>query len=244
VLLEGTGAGNRWSRRQLWESERFWRGSRGKFSRVSRRCDGIADEFGAIWWASMGPGRGAVIGVRGGSVQGGGRITNGTKVREHERGRSSARVASSGRRPGGRGQMEDESRKARKYENTKGTGISESGIGEETWRSGGRGRRPRFVVGELTTDDTDRHGRMKERGAERGRGCPRGKSGADSKTGHQCLKSSSGGTGVTPSPPPSSNRTCSFPASGLPKSSRSKAIRREAAVSHFRNRRPRLCRWK
>ena len=35
-----------------------------KFSRVSRRCDGIADEFGAIWWASMGPGRGAVIGVR------------------------------------------------------------------------------------------------------------------------------------------------------------------------------------
>jgi len=60
--------------------------------------------------------------------------------------------------------MEDESRKARKYENTKGTGISESGIGEETWRSGGRGRRPRFVVGELTKDDTDRHGRMKERG--------------------------------------------------------------------------------
>ena len=35
-----------------------------KFSRVSRRCDGIADEFGAIWWASMGPGLGAVIGVR------------------------------------------------------------------------------------------------------------------------------------------------------------------------------------
>ena len=30
-------------------------------------------------------------------------------------------------------------------------------------REAGRGRRPRFVVGELTTDDTDRHGRMKER---------------------------------------------------------------------------------
>ena len=35
-----------------------------KFSRVSRRCDGIADEIGAIWWASMGSGRGAAIGVR------------------------------------------------------------------------------------------------------------------------------------------------------------------------------------
>ena len=41
------------------------------------------------------------------------------------------------------------------------------------------------MVGELTTDDADRHGRMKR--GERGRGCPRGKSGADSKTGDQCL---------------------------------------------------------
>ena len=57
-----------------------------KFSRASRRCDGIADEFGAIWWGKEGSGRGAVIGVRGGTVQGGGRITKGTKVREHERG--------------------------------------------------------------------------------------------------------------------------------------------------------------
>ena len=37
----------------------------------------------------------------------------------------------------------DESRRARKYENTKGAGISEGGMGEETWRSGARrGRRP------------------------------------------------------------------------------------------------------
>jgi hypothetical protein len=35
-----------------------------KFSRVSRRCDGIADEFGAIWWTSMWAGRGPGIGVR------------------------------------------------------------------------------------------------------------------------------------------------------------------------------------
>ena len=36
----------------------------GKFSRVSRRCDGIVDEFGVIWWTNLGPGLGAVIGVR------------------------------------------------------------------------------------------------------------------------------------------------------------------------------------
>ena len=85
-LMGEIGAGLRRSRCRLWASEGFWRWSRVKFSRVSRRCDGIADEFGAIWWGSMGSGTGAVIGVRGGTVQGGGRITKGTKVREHDRG--------------------------------------------------------------------------------------------------------------------------------------------------------------
>ena len=37
----------------------------------------------------------------------------------------------------GPSKAEDESRRARKYENTKGAGISEGGIiGQETWRSG------------------------------------------------------------------------------------------------------------
>ena len=54
-----------------------------EFSRVSRRCDGIVDEFGAIWWANLGPGLGAVIGVR--LEERMGAITKGTKVRKHER---------------------------------------------------------------------------------------------------------------------------------------------------------------
>ena len=41
----------------------------------------------------------------------------------------------------GPSKAEDESRRVRKYENTKGGGVSVVGMGEETWRSRGR-RRP------------------------------------------------------------------------------------------------------
>ena len=58
----------------------------GKFSRVSRRCDGIVDEFGAIWWTN----RGLDWGRRSGCAL----------------------------RDGGA------SRKARKYENTKGKDVA------------------------------------------------------------------------------------------------------------------------
>ena len=73
-----------------------------KFSRASRRCDGIVDEFGAIWWANMGSWKGG--GDRGAWWDRPRRRTNheGHESTRTRKGRASARLAW-GRRPGGRG---------------------------------------------------------------------------------------------------------------------------------------------
>ena len=145
-----------------------------KFSRASRRCDGIADEFGVIWWASMGPGREAVIGVRFG--------VNGERGGDlRSRGRRGRRPARTRRGSGcavGPSKAEDESRRARKYENTKGEGISEGGIGEETWRSRARRRpsgcpRPAPNKELLVMGRRGGGGDLRSRGRRRPSGCPR-----------------------------------------------------------------------